>query len=74
MVALANVITGLSSALNMIKGLGNIWSDEDTTYGEKVIATLSSVAMILPTLINAYKTWNSVKLTGVKNDLLALAT
>ena len=74
MVALANVITGLSSALNMIKGLGNIWSDEDTTYGEKVIATLSSVAMILPTLINAYKTWNSIKLTGVKNDLLALAT
>lgn len=74
MVALANVITGLSSALNMIKGLGNIWSDEDTTYGEKVIATLSSVAMVLPTLINAYKTWNSVKLTGVKNDLLALAT
>ena len=74
MVALANVITGLSSALNMIKGLGDIWSDEDTTYGEKVIATLSSIAMILPTLINAYKTWNSVKLTGVKNDLLALAT
>ena len=74
MVALTHVITGLNSALNMIKGLGNIWSDEDTTYGEKVIATLSSIAMILPTLINAYKTWNSVKLTGVKNDLLALAT
>lgn len=74
MMALAHVITGLSSALNMIKGLGNIWSDEDTSYGEKVIATLSSVAMILPTLINAYKTWNNVKLTGVKNDLLALAT
>lgn len=54
-VKISNSFLSLSSILNSIKGLKNIWSNEDVSVGEKLIQTMSSMAMITTMLINLKK-------------------
>ena len=48
----------LTMALNAIKSIGSIWSNEDISTGEKLLQTMMSLSMILPivtTLLNKEK-------------------
>jgi len=40
----------ISSALNALKNIGNIWNNEDLSTGEKLLQTLTSMGMLLPAL------------------------
>jgi hypothetical protein len=48
--------------LNAISGLGEIWTNEDITVGEKVTSTLMNLAMILPLVGMAIDAVNKVKI------------
>lgn len=57
-VTLGGAAMQLGMAINSLKSLGNIWSDEDISLGEKLLQTMMSLSMILPvitTLTNAEK-------------------
>ena len=73
MVALANIATNVASVFNSIKGLSDIWSNEDLSFGEKMISTLSTLGMVAGTLISTYDNFNKAKLLGIKNDIISLA-
>ena len=48
-------ITSLTMAFSSIKGIIDIWNDEDVSVGEKLLSTLSSLTIVIPSLISAYK-------------------
>ena len=47
---LGGAAMALSSALNAIKNIGQIWHDENLSKGEKFLQILTSVGMLLPAL------------------------
>jgi hypothetical protein len=73
LVAVANVLTNFATIVNSVKGLSDIWSNEDLTYGEKVLTTFTTLGTVIGTLVSTYSNFNKAKLAGIKNDILALA-
>ena len=73
LVAVANIMTNFASVVNSIKGLSDVWSDEDLSYGEKILSTFTSLGMVLSTLVTTYSNFNKVKLLGFRNDIASLA-
>ena len=73
LVAVSNILTNFSMILNSIQGLSDIWTNEDLTYGEKIVSTLTSLGMVLGTLVSTYSNFNKAKLLGFKTDLAQLA-
>ena len=73
LVTVANVLTNFATIINSIKGLSDIWNDEDLTYGEKVLTTFTTLGTVIGTLVSTYSNFNKAKLMGIKNDILALA-
>ena len=51
-VKLAGGLANVGTALNNIKNLGNIWSDESLTSGEKVLQTLTNISFTIPMFIS----------------------
>ena len=51
----------LAMAINQIRNLGNIFSNDDLTLTEKVEQSFMSLAMIIPSLISVYETFIAVK-------------
>ena len=51
----------LAMAINQIRNLGNIFSNDDLTLTEKVEQSFMSLAMIIPSLVSVYKTFVAVK-------------
>ena len=47
---ISSLAMSVSMALNAIKNLGNIWSNEDASTGEKIIQTLTAMGMLLPAI------------------------
>ena len=72
-VAMAEGISALVTGINALKGLGDIWSNEDLTYGEKILSTITTLASIIPIMVSSYQAWNAVKLSGIKNDIAQAA-
>lgn len=51
----------LYAAMNAFKNLGDVWSDEDLSTGEKIEQTLMNLAMIIPMVVGYFKTLSDVK-------------
>ena len=51
----------LYAAMNAFKNLGDVWSDEDLSTGEKIEQTLINLAMIIPMVVGYFKTLSDVK-------------
>jgi hypothetical protein len=52
--ALSSQIMAVASAINAIKNLGSIWADDEATTGEKILSTITTIAVVLPTLTSAF--------------------
>lgn len=68
----ANQLMQLGMALQAVQNLATIWDNEDLNTGEKVIQTLTSLGMILPTIVSLLKlatqgqtSYNAVTIAGV---------
>lgn len=72
-VALGTSLTSVASAIMSIKSLGQIWSDDDATIGEKILTTMTTLGMVIPMLTNAFGAENIAKLAGLKLDGLTVA-
>ncbi len=73
-VALGSSIMSTAMAIQSIKSLGNIWADDDATIGEKILTTMTTLGMVIPTLTNAFSQQNLAKLAGLKIDQSAIVT
>lgn len=73
-VALGSSIMSTAMAIQSIKSLGSIWADDDATIGEKILTTMTTLGMVIPTLTNAFSQQNLAKLAGLKIDQSAIVT
>jgi TP901 family phage tail tape measure protein len=74
LVALGSSLSALSSVIMSIKGLTDIWTDEDLSTGEKMLRTLTTLGMLLPALTTLLNKQNLAKLAGLKIDGKAIVT
>lgn len=70
--ALSSQLMAVASSINAIKNLGSIWSDSDTTTGEKILSTITTLAVAIPTLTSAFNKQNLAKLQGLSIDGLTI--
>lgn len=56
----ASAAMSVGMALSSIKNLGSIWSDEDASIGDKLIATMTSLSMILPLVSVAEQAYTTI--------------
>jgi TP901 family phage tail tape measure protein len=54
-------ITTLFSALTSIKGLGDVWSNNDMELSEKLLTTLTTIGMVIPQVVASYQQLNGIK-------------
>jgi hypothetical protein len=55
-VTLAQSISNVSMAINTLRGVWDTWTNDDMSFGEKLLSTFTSLGMVIPMLV-----------TGVKN-------
>lgn len=53
---MAGGIAQVGSAIRQVQNLGSIWKNQDLTTGEKLLQTVTNLAMSLPMLINGFRT------------------
>ena len=68
---IGSVASQVAMGINAISGLGEIWTDEDLTVGEKFTSTLMNLAMILPLVGTAIDAVNKLKNINKINSLAA---
>lgn len=68
---IGSVASQVAMGINAISGLGEIWTDEDLTVGEKFTSTLMNLAMILPLVGTAIDAVNKVKILMTAQSQLA---
>ena len=71
-VSLAQGLSSFAMVLTSIKGLGNIWSDEDLSTGEKILSTLTTLGTVIPMLVMSYQGLSASQITVNKNSLTAI--
>lgn len=52
---IAGIVTGLGSlafAIQSVKNLGSIWSNDDLTIGDKILETITNLSMTIPMLVS----------------------
>ena len=64
LVSLAGTITAVASSISSIVGLIDVWNNEDITFGEKLLTTFSTLAMVIPMLVTAFTGLNLQQLAG----------
>lgn len=60
-VTTANQLMNLGLVFSSIQNLIQTWNNEDFTFGEKMISTLTSIGMIAPQVVSAIQLINSAK-------------
>lgn len=78
----ANSLMSVGMGIQGIQSLGNIWTDKDVELSEKLIHTMTSLAMIYPAITAMQQLFNTVRAEGgmiasigaAKNALFATST
>ena len=52
---LASAAGSVYTAFQSIQSLGSIWADDDATVGEKIMSTLMTMSMLIPSVMTAYE-------------------
>lgn len=72
-VALSNILSSVAMSITTIKGMFETWSDEDMSFGDKLLSTFTSLGMVIPMVTNAFGKNNIAMLTSVSSSLAAAA-
>lgn len=67
----ASTAMSVASAINAIKSIGNIWSNDDLSTGEKLLQTMMSLGMILPLISNMTKLQTTLNGLFAKSQVAA---
>ena len=69
--AVATAISAVTMAINTLKGVKDIWTNQDLTTGEKFLSTLGSLAMTIPMLTHAFSGLNAKQLLSAGSSVAA---
>lgn len=58
LVQVGSSLSSLTMIMNAFQSIGRIFSDEDMTSTERIVALFTSLGMLLPSIISVYKTLN----------------
>lgn len=61
MLTLASNIGQVTMAITQLKALGNIWTDQDMSVGDKILQTMLTLSMIIPTVVSALQLLKSAE-------------
>ena len=62
---ISSLLMSVTSAINALKNIGNIWSNEDLTSGEKFLQTMSALTMVIPLVTTLVRADNIVWLKSI---------
>lgn len=72
-VAGARQLASLGMSIQAIKNLGSIWQQKDLDDGEKLVQTMTSLGMIIPTLVTLYTGLTGAILKNTQSKLANMA-
>ena len=67
--AVTSSLMSFGMALSSIRSLGSIWANDDISTGEKIISTMTSLGLIVPSLTTAFSALNREKILSTKLNL-----
>ena len=70
--SMAGFMSQVAMTANALKNIGNIWSNDNLTDGEKMLQTITSLSMVLPTLITLLNKERVSQLGGAAARILGL--
>ena len=62
---LASAAMSAAMAIQAIQSLGNIWSDEDASLGDKILQTMMTLGMVIPMVTSAFSAKNVQQMLGI---------
>jgi len=72
LVGLANGLMQISMVANNLKGIFDVWNNEDMSFGEKMLSTFTSLGMVIPIVITGIRTLTAEQTkNAIANALVA---
>lgn len=68
---LAQGISQVAFSLTSLFSLFKTWSDDDLSFGDKLLATITTLSFTIPTLINGFKSLNTAQLITTNSSVAA---
>lgn len=68
-IALGQTLSSIAAGISSIKGLFDTWNNEDISFGEKLIATFTTLGTIIPIVTTAFNKQNLAQLASVSSAI-----
>lgn len=68
---LAQGISQVAFSLTSLISLFKTWSDDDLSFGDKLLTTITTLSFAIPTLMNGFKSLNAVQLITTNSSIAA---
>ena len=68
---LAQGISQVAFSLTSLFSLFKTWSDDDLSFGDKLLTTITTLSFAIPTLINGFKSLNTAQLITTNSSIAA---
>ena len=74
LVMFGNGMMQVSMAISNIKGIFDVWNNQDMSFGEKLLSTLTSLGMVIPIIANGFKSLSAAQLlSAASTEALTIA-
>lgn len=68
-ITLGQTLSSVAAGISSIKGLFDTWNNEDISFGEKLIATFTTLGTIIPIVTTAFNKQNLAQLASVSSAI-----
>ena len=68
---LAQGISQVAFSLTSLFSLFKTWSDDDLSFGDKLLTTITTLSFAIPTLVNGFKSLNTAQLITTNSSIAA---
>lgn len=70
-VALGQTLSNVAMLITSVKGLFDIWNNEDMSFGEKLISTFTTLGMVMPMVTTSFNKQNLAQLSVASSAIAA---
>ena len=71
-VAFGNTLSSLTMAFTSIQGLIDTWNNQDATFGEKLIATFTTLGIVIPIVTTAFQQQNLAQMATLSSAIASI--
>ena len=62
LMAFGNILSSITMSINSLVGLIDVWNNKDMSFGRKLLSTFTSLSMVIPMVVSAFKKANVLKM------------